>query len=564
MPSSLPRLAFVGALVASVVGCSDRKSATDTTADVGGTFIVATSSDADYLLPPLIVNLQSKAIADQIFDRLADIGPEMNVLGDRGFAPRLAERWDWAADSLSIRFHLNPRARWHDGVPVRASDVRFTFDLTIDPKVASQNASLLRPQIDSVTVADSLTAVFWFAKRYPQQFFDATYHLLIIPEHSLSAEPRDKLAASTFARAPVGSGRFRFARWEPGATIEVLADTANYRGRPKLDRVVWSVSEPGTSFTRAFAGEVDFAEPLVNPALLPEVAKNPNVAVRSTAGADYGYIAFNLMARGSSTKPHPLFGERRLRRALAMAINRETVVRSVFDSLSRIAIGPMTHWQFNVDTTVTQIPYDTLAARALLDSLGWRDTNGDGIRERNGRPLAFALGYPSSSASRQRMAVILQSELQRVGAKVNIDSKDINTFISLGKAGDFDALLNATRADPSPFSVRQSWSKAGARTKGGSNFSMYENPVFDANLDSAVVEWNPDRVRRLSTKAYETIIGDAPAIWLYEPKYSAVVHRRLHVTGMRPDAWWARLDEWYIPAAERIDRDKIGLATPAR
>src|SRR5215218_1048326 len=114
------------ALVVGIAGCGDAKPATDPGGDIGGTFIVATSSDADYLLPPIISNLQSKVVADFIFDRLAEIGPEMNIVGDRGFEPRLAERWEWATDSLSIRFRLNPRARWHDGAPVRASDVRFT------------------------------------------------------------------------------------------------------------------------------------------------------------------------------------------------------------------------------------------------------------------------------------------------------------------------------------------------------------------------------------------------------------------------------------------------------
>src|SRR5262249_22494700 len=163
-------------------------------------------------------------------------------------------------------------------------DVRFTFDIATDSAVGSQLQAVLRPNIDSVSTPDSLTAVFWFHKRYPQQFFDATYHLLIEPEHLLRSEPRNKLEASAFARAPVGSGRFRFARWQAGTSIEVVADTANYRGRPKLDRVIWSISpDPSTSFTRAFAGEVDYAEPLLNPALLPEVAKSDKVVARSGA-----------------------------------------------------------------------------------------------------------------------------------------------------------------------------------------------------------------------------------------------------------------------------------------
>ena len=552
------------AIAVALVGCADSRS-DSARSETGGTLVVATSSDADVLLPTLITNLQSKTVADLIFDRLAEIGQDMNIVGDRGFEPRLANRWTWAADSLSIAFHLDPRARWHDGVPVRSSDVRFTFDVSTDPAVGSALVAVLRPQIDSVSTPDSLTAVFWFSKRYPQQFYDATYHMLIVPAHALRAEPREKLASAAFSRAPIGTGRFRFARWDAGSAIEVVADTANYRGRAKLDRVVWAISaDPGTTFTRALAGEADYAGPVLNPALLGEVAKNDKVRIHSVAGADYGFVVFNLTARKSSAQPHPLFRERELRRALSMAVNRQSIVASIFDSLARVSLGPMTRWQYHADTTVAQIAYDTTAARTLLDSLGWRDSDGDGIRDRGGRPLRFSLGVPSSSMVRQRAAVLIQADLNRIGVKVDVDAREPNTLFAAVRAGDFDAFLNAVHADPSPFSVRQSWSPLGARTVGGINFGMYSNPTFDAHIDSAFAAWDPAVVKRMSRRAYEVLLADAPAIWLYEPTSAAMVHRRVRVTGMRPDAWWAKIDEWSIPASERIDRDGIGLVVTAR
>jgi peptide/nickel transport system substrate-binding protein len=424
---------------------------------------------------------------------------------------------------------------------------------------------VLKPQIDSVSTPDSLTAIFWFNRRYPQQFYDATYHMLIVPEHSLVTEPRDNLRAAAFSRAPIGSGRFRFARWTPGQSIEVVADTTNYRGRPKLDRVIWSITtDPGMSFTRAFAGDVDYAEPLLNPALLPEVAKNTLVVRRATRGADYAFVQFNLTERKSATRPHPLFGDRNLRRALSMALDRQTVVRSVFDTLALVSVGPMTRWQYHADTNVVQIPFDTTAARALLDSLGWRDANGDGIRERNGRPLRFAISIPSSSMTRQRAGVLVQASLKRVGAQVDLDVREPNTVFAAARAGDFDAFMNAIHTDPSPFSMRQSWSSGGARTKGGLNYGMYQNPLFDAYIDSSFSAWDITRVKAMSRKAYDILLADAPAMWLYEPSYSAVVNKRFRVKGMRPDAWWANIDEWSIPANERIARDRIGLATTAR
>src|SRR6202042_696556 len=116
-----------------------------------------------------------------LFDRLAEIGDRMNTIGDGGFQPELADRWAWSADSLSIAFHLDPRARWHDGVPVRSADVRFTYRMDRDSSVGTEITTQIA-RIDSVTTPDSLTAVFWFHQRYPEQFFDATYQMLICPE----------------------------------------------------------------------------------------------------------------------------------------------------------------------------------------------------------------------------------------------------------------------------------------------------------------------------------------------------------------------------------------------
>ena len=116
-----------------------------------------------------------------IYDRLADIGDSLNIVNDKGFTPRLADHWTWSADSLSIAFHVNPKAKWHDGVPVRSNDVRFTIASTKDSTLGSSTAALLT-NIDSVSTPDSATAVYWFHARAPQQFYDAVYLLPIMPE----------------------------------------------------------------------------------------------------------------------------------------------------------------------------------------------------------------------------------------------------------------------------------------------------------------------------------------------------------------------------------------------
>ena len=525
-------------------------------AEPGGTLIISGPADADFLLPPLVVGGPGKTLSSLLYERLAEIGPGLNTVGDEGFEPRLAERWEWAPDSLSIRFHLNPRARWHDGRPVRASDVRFSHALYSDTLVGSPALALIA-NIDSVSVADSLTAVVWYARRSAEQFYDAAYQLFILPEHVLGSVAREQLRSDSAAQRAIGSGRFRLARREAGTATELVADTAHYRGRPALDRVVWSIApDPNTALARLTAGEADMLEN-VPAASQPQVAADTSLRLMPYPLIAYGYAAFNLRAR-EGPGAHRVFGDREVRRALSMAVDRRAMLRNVYDTLATLPHGPFSRRLFTADTTIPQLPFDPPRARAILDSLGWRDRNGDGIRERNGRPLAFSILVPSSSRPRIAFALLMQSQMKDVGAQVEVEQLEFNAFLERMRGRRFDMYIGLFNSDPSPSAIRQSWSSAGARPD-GSNAGSWRNAAFDALLDSAAMQPTAASMKSYYARAYRIAVEDAPAIWLYEPMFVAALDRRIQVTGVRPDAWWAGLPEWTIPPDRRIDRDRIGL-----
>ena len=543
-------------LVSPLLACGD--SGRDGAAgDVGGTLVISVTGDADNLLPPLYETITGRQVSDQLFDRLAEIGDDLSTIGDAGFSPALAERWEWADDSLSIAFHIDPDARWHDGRPVRAADVRFSHLLYVDPAVASPLAPLL-DNIDSVQVADSLTAVVWFGRRTPQQFFDATYQMSIMPEHLLGGVSRSEIRSSAFNREPVGSGRFRFVRWTPGQTIELVADTSNYRGRAKLDRVIWTVSpDPVAAITKVLRNEADFVE-ILRPEDQAEIERRDDLKLVPYPALQYAAVFLNANAPGGATGPHPIFGDREMRRALTMAIDREAMVRNVFGEHGLVGIGPVTRGVATADTTIEQLPFDRERAARVLDSLGWRDAGGDGVRERNGRPLEFTLITPTSSSFRMRMAVLLQEQLSQVGVKVNVEPLEFGTFSQRQNRRQFDAALAGVGMDPLPGGVKQSWTAAGIGS-GGSNATGYRSPTFDALVDSGSAAMDPEAVQDYFRRAYETIIADAPAIWLYELQPVAGSHARIQPAFLRADGWWAHLADWTVPPDQRIARDRIGL-----
>ena len=525
----------------------------------GGTLVISASGDPETLLPPLGATVAAKIIGDLVYDHLAMLGDSMNTVGDAGFRPQLARSWTWSPDSLSITFDVDPSARWHDGKPVRASDVRFTWRIYSEPANGSPYSASIS-SIDSVTVADSLRATFWFSERSPMQFYDAVHQMAILPEHVLADATGPALAASSLARTPVGSGRYRFVRWNAGAAIEVAADTANYRGRPGFDRVIMTIAPDfNAALTRLLGGEADLLEQ-VPPTSLADIAADSSLRLLLSAGLDYNFVQLNLRHPKNRNRPHPLFADLALRRALTAAIDRRSVVRNAYDSLATVSVGPTVRALPTTDTTLRQIPYSPADARRTLDSLGWKDTDGDGIRERNGAPLEFTLAVPGSSKARNTMAVLIQDQLRQAGAKVNLDMLDFTAFIDRETRRDFDAVFGGWRVEASPGGIRQTWGSAGSRAGSGTNYGSYEDPVFDALVDSALSSRALSARRAYFTRAYQTIIDDAPAIWMAEPKRVMAVHRRIRTRGLRPDAWWANIPDWSIPPAERIERDRSTTA----
>ena len=510
----------------------------------GGTLVISTAGDADVLFPPTMRAQQAVEVADLVFERLADIGHDLNTLGDAGWQPRLAQRWVWAADSMSVTFHLEPRARWHDGRPVRASDVRFSYAVYTDPAVRSSDGADISRVTDSLTVSDSVTCTVWFKSPNPERFYTVAQNLRALPEHLLSGIPRDSLAASAYARAPVGSGPFKFVRWSQQQRIEVAAADDYHRGRPKLDRIIWTVvPENATAVQRVFAGEADFIQQLA-PAAVADAWKHANLRAVHLGSLGYSHIAFNLRD-GPSNRPNPLFSNRELRRALTMATDKQAVVRNALDSLGYVPYGPFIREQWSADTTLRQLPLDRAAAGRTLDSLGWR-MGSNGVRQRAGKPLRFSLLVPASSAARVAAALVVQEQWRQLGVQMEIERLDIAAFFAAVNGRRFEAAMLGVAPQPSPSGLRQNWSTAAITMSNGLNAGSFSDPAVDAAIDSAVTATNLASARAHYRAAYQMLVDAAPAIWLLEPMRVGAVSRRVNVGTLPRHAWWSSLPNWSV------------------
>ncbi len=516
-----------------------------------GTAVIVTTGRTDAIVPVLTRTANGRAIGDQLFLKLADLGPELQTVGDEGFTPRLAKSWTFE-DPLTLAFVLHPDARWQDGHPVTANDVAFTFDVYRDTLVNSAKGSDL-DGIQWVRARDDRTVEFRFHQPYAEQFYDASYHMRILPEHLLDTIPRAQFADHPFMRTPVGSGPYRFARWAPGEQIELAADSTHWLGAAGIARLIWLiVPDLSSAMSQVAAGDADVLEYLGPPDNVERAKRAGTLQVHEYPAGFYAYIAFNFRDPTDPSRPHPLFADPDIRRAVTMAVDRATVATGVFGKYGLVPPGPTSPMLWVWNEQIPQTPFDTSAARTILAQKGWRDAGGDGMLERNGQPLGFDLILPGSSAQRREAGIIVQEQLRRIGVDVQLIEMEFLTWAEASADGRFDATFGIWGQSPSPAGIAETWASGRSLNQG-----KYSNPHFDALVQAARFAPTMDSARVLWDAALTQINADVPAIWLISPIQSAAASARFENVSFRPDQWATSLWKWRVRADAVIARDLV-------
>lgn len=536
VPSSLPALRQRGADHGSVVVVMGQEPATP--------------------VPTLLNGSANAAVSDLLFLRLARVGPALATTDERSFEPQLARRWT-RRDSLTIAFDLDPRATWHDGVPVTSRDIVFSFARERDSTVDPDRALLLR-YLATVTAEGDHRVVMRFRRAYPEQFYDATFHVQPLPAHLVDTIPPARFAASGFVRQPVGNGPYRWVRREAGRQLELAAVPAFFLGTPTIDRVVFlTARDPEAQINLILDGSADVFENVPPVSGPPRLAANRGMRLVSLPSFSTVYLLFNQRAYGDRSRPHPILADPGVRRSIAMAIDRVTLVRSAYGRFAVPLEAPsaQAHWTHRL---VPRGPaYDPAAARALLTRLGWVDRDGDGVREKDGVPLVLRLNVPASSASRAVMAPQVQEQLRRVGVRVELFRMDFPVFAEHRFKGEFDLDLSGATMDPTPSGIVQSWSCAG---RGGSNVGWFCDPGLDSLLDRAI--YSTRSSERDWQAAYAALQRDVPAVFLASPTNSIAVHTRYRNVTFRPESLYGDVWRWSVDPARRIARDRSAAPTP--
>jgi peptide/nickel transport system substrate-binding protein len=521
--------------------------------DSRSTIVIVTGQQPTVPVPTLMegaaANVANMELADQLFWRLARLGPTLLTAGDRNFVPQLARSWT-RRDSVSLAFDLDPRAKWQDGAPVTARDVILSFSRAKNPSIAPRLADLLR-HITSVTAEGERRVVFRFSHPYSEQLYDATFHTAPLPAHLLDTIPPNALGRSSFVTQPVGSGPYRLVRNVAGQFVELAANPDFFLGKPKLDRVIIRVAtEADARLNLLLSGQADAMDNVPPPTdNLRRVSADSTLRMIPVPSSTVGYLLFNQRDPGNRSQPHPVLGDIRVRRAITLALDRNALVRAVFADNGEVPYGPVSQLLWIRHGAPKPERHNQAESRRLLAAAGWRDSDGDGTLDRSGRPLALTLSLPNTSAIRRQLALLVQEQLRQVGIRLELQQFEGPIWNERRAAGNFDIDFSAISQDPTPSGIKQAWT-----CSGGSNVARYCNPRVDSLIERAVLgQGDPAKVWIAALRQIE---ADAPATFLYTPTYVSAIRRRFRNVTISPVSSWQLLYQWSADSAPVIPQGR--------
>jgi peptide/nickel transport system substrate-binding protein len=502
----------------------------------GGTAIIGIKSDFAGLNP-----VTNSALATDDVIKYMLFTPLIQYDENLQPQPYLAESWELS--DTSVTFKLRSDVKWHDGEPVTAEDVKFTFELAKNPETASLLGSAYLNMVESATVVDPNTIRFAFIEPHAQPL-DA-FWWAPLPKHQLGNVPAAELSQAQFNNQPVGSGPFKFVSWDKGQNLTLEANPqfpAGLGGRPKLDRVVFRIiPEATTRQTEFLTGQID-----VNYNVLPEGAQQ----IEKQRGVDLAhYPAREFTYLGWNNERAP-FNDPRVRQALAMTVDRQKIVDALMFGMAKPA-GSVIPTFSPFAPNLEPLPYDPAQAKQLFAQAGWRDTNKDGILDKNGQPLRINLTTNSANGLFIDVATVLQQQMKQAGVDLQLQPVEFQTMLKQHKSRDYEAILtNWTwdyfKVDPTPLFSCEEAQKAGSANRAG-----YCNPQVDQIMESGLTTTDPERAKAVWATFAQALQKDQPITPLFWLEEIAGEGQRLQNVEMDARSKLVNVKEWWIPQGMR-------------
>jgi len=382
----------------------------------GGQVIYGETTDLSTVNPILSDDVYSGIFTGLMFNYLVGTSPIDGLP-----TPDLADYWELADDGITFTFYLNQNATWHDGRPVIAEDVVFSFDATLDENSLSPRTASVAEIVDSYRAIDEKTFEITTLEPIVTAITDGIGLVGIVPKHIWEGVPAadwgsDPGSTGQDPARVVGSGPFRFREWVTSDHITVVknAEYWDTTSVPVIDEFTMRVIPEASANIQAFqAGETDIAT--VPPSQVEALSQDPNLTIEAFDNA-----GFNWYSPNQDPARSPLFTDIPVRQAMMYALDRDLMVESIYLGFAARAQGTQAPLSiaYAPDQVRTDFTYQPDQARTLLEEAGWVDSDGDGIREKDGVRFSFEALFSEGVATYEQQLPYMQQAWREVGIEM--------------------------------------------------------------------------------------------------------------------------------------------------
>jgi peptide/nickel transport system substrate-binding protein len=490
------------------------------------TFTLGMANDIDSMNPFLGYLAESYEVWGTIYDQLTGYSQK-----DFAPTPALAESWTTSSDGKTWTYKIRQGVKWSDGQPLTARDVAYSFNRVMKGETEQTNYGTYVEHLESVTAPDDATVVMTTDVPTPVM---TTLDMPILPEHIWKDVSEKEVGTFDNEKNVVGSGPFVFEERKTGQYIKVRANKNYWGGAPKIDEIVFRVFNNKDAMIQALRkGEIDFADDIDGP--LFEALKNTEGVTSVTAKyPGFNELAFNTGAALKNGDPigdgHPALKDKRVRQAIAHAIDKKALVTRVlrgYGSEGTSFIPSLYPKLQYVPAEGEALNFDLATANQQLEEAGYRDTDGDQVREMpgGGQPLRFRLMARQESPNSQQAVQFIKGWLKQIGIDAKTQVIEENRLTDVIGQGEYDMFEWGWVVDPDPsyqLSVftcgQRSYKAAGGEVTPGLSDSFYCNPAYDRLYAEQSRTIDPNRRAELVKQLQAMVYQDAPYVvtWYYD------------------------------------------------
>ena len=581
---SMKGVAVISAMIVIMfAGCSGKGGNDGVTAG-DSTLVIAMLGDANYLNPVIGASVTSRNVYGLLYPGLleSEFDTTSGLLNFVALEKKLretftdtmpkkpggalAKTWKMSEDHRSITYTLRSDARWNDGTPITSHDFKFAYTLYGNPLIASPRQQFLaelagadKGEIDfdkAIETPDDTTLVFNFYKQVPEQL--ALFHtsLTPMPKHKWKDVPPREFRHSPLNQKPLGAGPYVLRDWQKQQQIVLASNPMCNLPKPgNIPRVMFRIVPDYTvRLAQLQTGAVDVVENIKPEDFEGLENAKAGVEIKSVGLRVYDYVGWSNIDqeayhRDGTIKPHPLFGSAKVRRALTLAIDRQSILDGYLGEYGVVAstdISPSLKWAYN--DAVLPYPYDPAEAVRLLEEEGWKP-GPDGIREKDGKKFGFVLFTNAGNARRNFASVIIQQNLREIGIDCQLDVQESNVFFENLRLRRTDAWMAGwsigLEIDP-----LDGWGSDLEKSR--FNFTGYQNPRIDALCELAKAELNSLDARPYWLEYQEILHRDQPTTFLYWIKETQGFSRRIEGEELNILSTFYNIDDWTLSPSASV------------